>query len=149
MATQEILVRYLHFASILVLASALVSEHLLLSGSVTRAQLKRVRRLDAIYGIAAIVVFVTGLLQWVHVGKPAMFYTKNWIFHLKLTAFVLVAFLSIYPTVFFIRNRSGSDNEEVQIPKSVIMTIRLEMLLLFILPLLAVLIARGVGLSVG
>ncbi|MEZ5323899.1 MAG: DUF2214 family protein [Verrucomicrobiales bacterium] len=142
----EIAIRYLHFVSIFVVIAAITSEHLMLSRKMSRLQLRRISRLDLVYGIAAIVVLITGILQWVAVGKDASFYTKNWIFHLKITTFIVVGLISIYPTVFFAKGSKGGTEEMVDVPRKIMMTVRLELLLLFTIPLLAVIMAKGIGL---
>ncbi len=142
----EIILRYLHFISIFGIVGALVSEHLLLKNELTRNQIARLSRIDAIYGIAALLLLSVGLTLWLGgFGKPAEFYTKNWIFHTKITLFSLIGILSIYPTVFFIKNRKGNLQETVKIPKSIFWMLRIELLLLFIIPLLAGLMAKGIG----
>jgi putative membrane protein len=144
--TTEIFFRYIHFISIFAVVSSLVSEHLLLKKELTRAELTRIARIDAVYGLAALTLLAAGLTLWFGgVGKPAVFYSKNWIFHTKITCFLIVALLSIYPTVFFLRNRKGNPAESVVVPNSVFWFLRLELTLLFIIPLLAGLMARGVG----
>jgi putative membrane protein len=144
--TAEIFFRYLHFISIFTIVATLTCEHLLLKKELTRAEIGRLSRIDAIYGVAALTLLGAGLTLWLGgVGKPSVFYSKNWIFHTKITLFVLVGLLSIYPTVFFIKNRKGNQAEIITIPKTVFMMLRLELLLLFIIPLLAGLMARGVG----
>ncbi len=144
--TLEILFRYLHFLSILVMFSSVVSEHLLLKPRMTRSEIQRLSVLDAVYGISALIIVGIGLTLWFGVGKPAEFYTKNWIFHLKVGLFVIVAILSIYPTVFFLRNRKGNNPAElVDVPKSIVWLIRLELLLLAFIPLCAALMAKGIG----
>ena len=142
----EILLRYVHFVSIFVIVSTLVAEHLLLKRELTRGELSRIARIDAIYGLAALTLLAAGLTLWFSgVGKPSIYYTKNWIFHTKLTFFATVGLLSIYPTIFFIRNRKGNQTEIVAVPKAVFWMLRFELLLLFIIPLLAGLMARGIG----
>lgn len=144
--TLEIFLRYLHFICIFAIVGSLVSEHMLLKRTLTRREIARLAAIDAVYGIAALVLVGAGLMLWLgSVGKPAVFYSKNWIFHAKLTAFVIVGLLSISPTVFFTRNRKGNPDEIVDVPKGVFMMLRLELLLLFIIPLLAGLMAHGVG----
>jgi putative membrane protein len=87
-----------------------------------------------------------GLTLWFSgVGKPAVYYSKNWIFHTKITSFLMVGLLSIYPTIFFIKNRKGNPEEVVAVPKSIFWMLRFELTLLLIIPLLAGLMARGVG----
>jgi putative membrane protein len=144
--TLEIFLRYLHFISIFGIVGALVSEHMLLKPRLSRAAITRIARVDAIYGLAALTLLGAGLTLWLSgAGKPTVFYSKNWIFHTKITCFLLVGLLSIYPTVFFIKARKGNQDDQVDIPKSIFWMLRFELLLLFIIPLLAGLMAKGIG----
>ena len=89
--TLEIILRYLHFVSIFAIVSSLVAEHLLLKTEMKRVEITRVSRIDAIYGLAAVTLLGAGLTLWLgSIGKPAEFYTKNWIFHTKITCFILL-----------------------------------------------------------
>jgi len=141
----ELLCRYLHFICIITIAGALTVEHLLLKPRMSRRELDRMARIDLVYGISAIVLVIAGLTLWLWVGKPAEFYSKNWIFHLKLTLAIAMGLMSLPPTFFFLKNRKGDPDEMVDLPKSLIRWIRFELFLLVILPLLAVLMARGIG----
>lgn len=144
--TAEILLRYVHFISIFAIVGSLVSEHLLLKTSMTRGEIGRIARIDAVYGVAALTLLIAGLTLWLgSYGKPAVFYSKNWVFHLKVTCFALIGILSIYPTIFFIKNRKGKTDEKVAIPKSIFWMLRFELMLLVIIPLLAGLMAQGIG----
>ncbi len=144
--TAEILLRYLHFISIFAIVGALLAEHLLLKPRLTRLAITQLTRIDAIYGIAAVVLLAAGFTLWLGgVGKPSFFYTKNWVFHVKLGLFVVLGLLSIYPSVFFMKNRKGDPEEEIEIPAMVFWMLRLELLILLIIPLLAGLMAKGVG----
>ena len=144
--TLEIILRYVHFVSIFAIAGSLASEHLILKKELTRAEIGRLARIDAVYGIAAVTLLIAGLTLWLgSVGKPAVYYTKNWVFHTKLTLFLMVGLLSIYPTIFFIKNRKGNFEEIVAVPKIIFMMLRMELLLLLIIPLLAGLMSRGIG----
>lgn len=144
--TTEIALRYLHFVSIFAIVGTLTSEHLLLRKTMTRREIGRLARIDAGYGIAALTLLGAGLTLWLGgIGKPTEFYSRNWIFHTKISLFLLIGILSIYPTIFFIKQRKGSQEESVNVPKSVFTLLRLELVLLVIIPLLAGLMARGVG----
>lgn len=142
----ELTLRYLHFVSIFLVVSAVVAEHLLLKPQMSKAELQRIAGIDGVYGLASIAVVSVGLYLWLgDVGKPAEFYTENPIVLTKVGLFVVVGLLSIYPTVFFLKNRKGDNSEEiVTIPNLIKTLIRLELLLLFLMPLLATLMARGV-----
>lgn len=144
--TIEILLKYLHFICIFGIVGALVGEHLLFKTKMTRKELQRMFVLDSIYGLSAVLLLIAGFSLWFLVGKPADFYSKNPIFHLKIGLFVIVGLLSLYPTVFFMKNRKGEGSEEIEVPKRIIMFIRIELLLLFIMPLFASLMAKGIGL---
>jgi len=138
------LIRYLHFIAIFGVVSTVVAEHLLIKEQMSRAEIKRLSIIDAIYGISAVSVLVMGLLLWFVVGKPAAYYNANWIFHLKVSLFLVVALLSIVPTRYLLKNRKGDLQEMVQVPGNIKMVIRLELLLLLIIPLLATLMALGI-----
>ena len=141
----EIIVRYLHFTGIMCVMASLVAEHLLVSREASPKQLQRLSVINTIYGISIALVFLTGFLTWFAVGlKPTEYYTANWLFHIKVTLFVIVALLSVHPTMFLMKNKH-SQEDTIQIPKSIIMVIRLELLLMLVLPLLAVLMTRGHG----
>jgi len=145
--TIEIGLRYLHFISIFTIVGALVSEHLLLKREMTRAEIGRIAKIDGIYGLASVLLLAAGLTLWLGgFGKPSFYYSRNWIFHLKLALFAAIGILSIYPTVFFLKNRKGKAEEIIGIPAKIFWVIRLELLLLLIIPILAGMMAKGVGL---
>lgn len=142
----EILVRYAHFLGIIVFASLLVTEHVLVKAKLSNQELKRLLVIDAAYGISALVVLSAGLSLWLWVGKPADFYSGNPVFQAKLAAFILMGLISIHPTRFYLQHRKSTD-EFIQVPKSVIHSIRAGTILLVLIPLLAVFMARGYGLE--
>lgn len=144
----EIGVRYLHFASILALGAGLIGQCVLMRGAMLRSEIVRLQKLDIVYGLSAILVLVTGLLQWFAVGKPSSFYSGNPVFHAKITLFLVIGLVSIYPSVFFGKQRKGEPEDWVQVPGGVVWSVRAETVLLFLLPLLATLMARGMGLTV-
>ena len=124
------------------LASCLVMQHLIISSQLKMQELKKMAVIDMIYGISAVITLVAGLSLLLYVGKGTEFYMSNYIFHIKLTLFILVVLLSIYPTVFFIKSKKKKQ-ELTQVPKVIIMLIRMQLALVFIMPFLGALIARG------
>lgn len=141
---EEIFVRYIHFLSIMALSTSLVAEYITLSKEVTGEQLKKAVKINAFYGVCMLLIFITGLLLWFSVGKSAEYYNSNWLFHTKLTIFTLMAALSIHPIVFLLKNRK-TKQKIIQIPKSVLLLVRIELVLLVVILLVAVLIANGFG----
>ena len=143
---EELYIRYAHFLGIMLLSSALFYELMTLSRSITNAQLKKLVWIDALFGVSAVIVLVAGGLLWSHFGKPSEFYTKNGIFHIKLAIFFFVAIISVFPTWFFLKNRKSLETA-IKVPSYVLNIVRIEAALLLTIPLLAVLMAHGVGLA--
>jgi putative membrane protein len=144
--TAIVLTRYIHFIAVFAIVGAIFTEQVLISRSMRRKDLKLMAKIDAVYGVGAILVLIAGLALWFWVGKPAEFYTRNWIFHAKFTLFASMGVLSVYPSVFFIKKSRGSDLEtQIEVPRSIIIALRLELLLLLIIPILAGYMALGIG----
>lgn len=143
----ESIVRYIHFLGIFAIVGALTIEHLLLKPQLTRAELRRLSIIDGIYGAGAIVAVAAGLTLWFGgIGKPTEFYSKNFVLHTKVTLVVIMGILSAFPTIFFLKNRKGASPEElVDVPKRIKMLVRIQLVLLLLIPLLATLMAKGVG----
>ncbi|MCY1272730.1 hypothetical protein D9M68_476030 [compost metagenome] len=141
---------YLHFLSIFVLFALLVLEHRLFKLPLDLERARSLVRIDLAYGLSAGAVLVTGLARVFWYGKGVDYYLANSMFHAKMGLFVLIAALSSYPTFVFLNWRNDLKAGVVPMlgprkAKLVIMTIRLELLLALILPLLAALMARGYG----
>ncbi len=105
---------------------------------------------DGIYGLAAIVVVATGILNWMNFGKGTEYYSSNSLFILKFSLFILVGLLSIYPTVWLLRyKKRNKENppEEIEIAnfKQLKQIIHIELVLMALIPLLATLMANGIG----
>jgi putative membrane protein len=141
----EALLRYLHFISIFVIVTTVLMEWSILKPELKRRDIRRLSLIDGWYGLSAITAVGAGLVLWFGLGKPADFYTQNWIFMLKLSLAILLGILSIYPTIFFFRNRKGPMDELVEIPRAVRWLVLSEIILLIFIPLCAVIMARGIG----
>ena len=144
----HILIPYLHYIGIMALMGSLISEHLILKPSIKKDQIKSLATIDLIYLLSAIVVLTTGILRWFVYGKGYDFYMSTPLFHIKLTLFIILGVLSIFPTIKFLKWRKQINRgEEPDITekgvKKLLMFIRIELLIIAIIPLLAVLIVRG------
>lgn len=141
-----ILIRYIHFLSLILLCGSLLAENVLIRKSLTRKELGTLAKVDALFGLSAASVLIAGLLLWFVYGKGFAFYAKNPVFYVKLALFAIVGLLSIRPTIFFLKQRKGASHESVPIPNAVIRMVRVEMALVHLIPLFAVMMAKGVGL---
>lgn len=142
-----ILFRYLHFISIFGVVACLISEYCLLQNEMSGNEIKRIFKIDGLYGFFALTIVAAGLILWFSVGKPAEYYTKNPIFHAKVGLYVIVGLLSLYPTRFLWKYRKASDVEIINVPKNLKRVIAIELIILFLIPLLAALMAQGIGLK--
>lgn len=140
-----IFIRYIHFLGIILIAGALAVELALFSKSMKRNKIKQLFVVDGIYGAAAIAAVGAGFLLWFVVGKPADYYAHNYIFHIKVGLAILLGLLSIIPTVFIFKNRKGSMDDMVEVPGHILIIVKLEVLILLMIPLLAVAMANGKG----
>jgi putative membrane protein len=140
---------WLHYLGIMFLAAALVAEHLLFAPRPDVRVARKIVTVDLVYGVSLLVVFVTGIGRLFHGGKGALFYMQNGAYHTKFALFVLMALLWLYPAAKFFGWRRAlkhgaapalSDAEG----RRVLMAIRVQLLILVLLPLLAAMMARGV-----
>lgn len=142
-----IFIHYLHYLGFAMMIAMLAVElalfHPVVSGTVAR----RLARIDAFYGLAALVVIATGLLKTFSYGKTAAYYGQNFIFHIKLTLFVLVVAMSIMPTIRFLKARQAAPADTVAYPAATGVLLRIELAVLVAIPLLGVLMAHGYGYS--
>lgn len=143
----EALVSYFHFLGIMVLFAALTAQHLFFTPLAKPWQVKRLFIVDGLFGAAATLVLLTGLAKVFWVGKPAVFYAQNGFFHAKITLFILIALLSIYPTVQFFKAHRASKNlgadDHIALPAAIRTIQRIELMAVLSLPLFAVLMARA------
>ena len=146
----DALLAYLHFTAILILASALGAEALLLRAQAGAATLRSLARADMLYGISSGVVIATGLLRLFYDAKGYAFYTAIPVFWAKLGLFAVVGLLSIPPTLKFIhwRRQLAADASFFPAAPEIAAARRfvfIELHLLALIPLAAVFMARGLG----
>jgi putative membrane protein len=140
----------LHHLLIFALVAMLVTESVLLRGSIDTATVQRLARLDGGYGACAGLLLVIGLLRVWFGLKGYDFYLHNPWFHAKLGAYVLVGLLSILPTINFLRWRKALRNDPAFVPNASEVTrargiVRFELLLIAAIFVLAAAMARYGG----
>ena len=146
----EALLAYAHILAILTMVVFLASEAALCRSEwMNAAVVQRLRRLDLIYGAAAVAVFLTGLLRVFLGAKGGEWYGVQPLLYVKLALFVSIGLLSIKPTLMFARWQrelaaSGDlpGAAEVQKARRLIMV---QAHILPFIPLAAVFLARGFG----
>jgi putative membrane protein len=141
---------YLHFAAILLVAGFLAAEAMLLRGDLGARDLAALVRSDVAYALSAILVLATGLARVFYGAKGAAFYADNPVFWVKVGLFLAIGLASIRPTAAFLRwRRAARTGAGFSVPAAEVRGARryvlVELHLLALLPLAAVLMARGIG----
>lgn len=86
----------------------LIAELLLLRSDLTAERVRRLARLDAHYGVAAMSLIVVGAIRVYWGARGAEFYLGNLVFWTKMAAFLAVGILSAIPTRQIIRWRRAA-----------------------------------------
>ena len=145
-------VAYVHDLSFMVCFGALVMERQLIQPNPDRQRATRMVIADVVYGLAALLLLGSGILRVLYFGQGAGFYTHNPLFWTKVGVFLAVGALSLYPTVTYILWAIPLRKGELPRVGEALATrlawiINVELVGFASIPLLATLMARGVGLS--
>src|SRR5438046_10607273 len=101
------LMAFLHHLAAFTLVAALAVEVALFKPPLSVLQARRLQRTDLIFGIAAGVVLVVGMLRVAFFEKGPGYYWRDAFFLIKLGAFIVVGLISIYPTLTFLSWNKG------------------------------------------
>jgi putative membrane protein len=141
---------FVHHAAAFALVSALVIELVLLRTELTLSTARVLQKADLALGISAGLLLAVGLIRVVYFEKGAAYYFHNAAFIGKLSLFVVVALLSIYPTVVFLSWRKSLDDGTLpSAPPAQLRSLRRivhwELAGVVLILLCAALMARGIG----
>jgi putative membrane protein len=143
-------VAYGHYLSFMVCFAALVLERRLIRPQPDRSDAILMVITDIVYGLAALGVLGTGILRVLYFGQGSAFYTENPLFWWKVGAYMAVGTLSLYPTITYILWAIPLRKGELPLVGESLVTrlkwiLNIEILGFALIPLLAALMARGVG----
>lgn len=148
-ATLDLTLTTAHHLSILALFGCLLAEWVLLGLPPSSPWVERLSRVDLAYGVLAALVLAAGLARVAWGVKGAGFYTGNPVFWTKLGLFALIGLISVAPTLRYLgwRRASRADGSlpgpaQVQGARR---WVGAQLVLFAALPLLAALMARGIG----
>jgi putative membrane protein len=149
---KEVALAYFHFAAIFTLLWFLAKEWTLLNRGADRIDAPALAKADMGFGIAATLVLITGICRVTLGAKPWFFYLHNPVFHVKIGLFVLVGLISIWPSIVFVRWRKAiAANPEFHVDpaewRKARRLLMIELHLVALIPLAAVIMARGIGYS--
>lgn len=142
----DLLLALLHHLIVFALVAVLYAQYLLLGGPPDATRLRTVGQLDKAYAGLAAGILIIGFARAAHGAKGWDFYADNPVFWAKIAAFGVIGLLSAVPTVRFLRWQKQAGLPDAQSWHATRRWILAELLLLPLLPLLAILMARGIGL---
>jgi len=146
----DAILAYLHFIAIFILFGYLIAESLMLKVPLDAAAIRKLGRIDLLYAGAAAAVLVTGFLRLVYGAKGPDFYLQSWPVYVKIGLFLLVAIISVTPTLAYVRWRRYLDHDAAwQVPSEEQRRMRrlvmIELHLAGLIPVFAVIMSRGLG----
>ena len=147
----DVLLAIGHHLLIFAILAVLVMELMLARPEMTADQLRRLGRLDIVYGALATAILIVGFGRVFFGAKPWDFYIYNWVFWAKIAAFVAVGVLSAPPTMRIARWRVALAKDSAYRPPSAeVLSVRRfmhwEAVVFILIPIFAALMARGYGL---
>ena len=141
---------FVHHLAAFALVATLVLEFVLVKGELDARGARRLRVTDMLFGVCSGVVLVVGLLRVFYFEKGAAYYFHSAPFIAKLSLFLAVGLLSIYPTMVFAS--WGKLLKQGQLPvlagaqrRRLRAVMHAELTGVVLIILCAVLMARGVG----
>jgi putative membrane protein len=93
---------YLHYLGFMLAFAALVLESQVLKPDLSLQEAWRVVWIDAIYGLSATMILVTGVMRVIYFGKGTDYYLSSPAFYTKIGIFIVVSLFSLYPTFSFL-----------------------------------------------
>jgi len=141
---------FLHHLAAFALVSGLTVQVVLLGGEINLNTARRLQRADMALGISAGVLLAVGLARVFFFEKGASYYFHNGPFMAKLTIFVVVALLSIFPTLVFLSWRKDTNAGRAPSPapaqlRALRRVVHAELAAVVLILLFAALMARGIG----
>ena len=145
------LVAYVHYLGIILCFGALMFERIILKMNLSKNDTKSIIIADVIYGIAGLAILVTGILRVKYFGQGGEFYTSNPIFWIKVSMYIVIGLISLYPTTTYIlwaiplsKNKLPVISENLVRRFKLIITT--ELVGFAVIPFFATLMSRGIGL---
>ena len=144
-------VAYVHYLSFMLCFAALVVERRLIRPDPDRRTATVMVITDVIYGMAALALLVSGISRVLYFGQGSEFYTTNPLFWWKVGLYLSVGGLSLYPTITYvlwaIPLRKGElPKVSEALASRLAWILNIELVGFALIPLMATLMARGVGL---
>lgn len=147
---EQALVAYFHYVAIFVTVAALCAEYFLYRPPLAANVVPLLPKIDVVYGVASILAVGTGFMRALWFDKGWDFYKYSSFFWLKVSLVATWGLLSLLPTVHFLRLgklpiSGGTVSIEPALATKIRRLIVAQMFIVPWVPLVAVLMSRGIG----
>lgn len=146
----DLILAILHHLLVFALFSIFAVQMTLVRPGLGASTVSRLARLDGAYGGIAMAVIIVGFARAIFGLKGWDYYSTYWVFWAKVGVFLVVGLLSVPPTLRF-RRWLGATKADASyvVPDDEVGAVRRwlgrEGLVLLLIPILAAMLARGVG----
>ena len=144
-------VAYVHYLGIIICFGALMFERIILKINLSKNETISIIIADLVYGIAGLAILITGILRVKYYGQGGEFYTGNPIFWVKVSLYIIIGLISLYPTTTYILwaiplSRNNLPVISENLVKRFRLIITTELVGFVVIPFFATLMSRGIGL---
>lgn len=148
MATDLVLAIF-HHLLVFSIAAIIAAELVLVRPGLKGETLGLLGRVDAAYGLLAMLVIIVGFGRVFWGLKTWDYYIFYWVFWAKMAAFIATGLLSIPPTIRIARWRKAAGAGDQIVPGAEIASVRswlkAEAAVFLLIPIFAAMMARGIG----
>ncbi len=141
----DLVLAILHHLFIFALFGVLIGELVLVNRRMGAMAAARMASIDIWYGVLAGLILIVGFSRARFAAKGWPYYEHNAFFHAKIVTFLVIALLSVRPTVVFIRWRRASVDPTPGQITEVRRYLWIELVLFPLLLVFAAAMARGYG----
>jgi putative membrane protein len=141
----DLVLAVLHHLFIFALFGVLIGELILVRHGMGAPAAARMASIDIWYGVLAGLILIVGFSRAIFAAKGWRYYEHNAFFHAKIAVFLVIALLSVRPTVVFIRWRGAPLDPTAGQIAEVRRYLWIELLLFPLLLVCAAAMARGYG----
>jgi putative membrane protein len=141
----DLVLAILHHLFIFALFAVLVVELASVRRGMDATAVTRVQVIDNWYGVLAALILIVGFSRAIFAAKGWEYYAHNTFFWAKIVTFVVIALLSIPPTLAFLRWRRKSTSPADTAVAKVRPYLWIQVALFPLLPVFAAAMARGYG----
>ena len=146
----DLILAIAHHLAVFTLVAVFAVEFAAVRPGLAASAIRQLGRIDAVYGAAAGIVVVIGIIRVVFGAKGWDYYAGNHMFWGKMIAFLLVGLLSLPPTLAIRRWSKGLTADAAYVPPASEIAasrrfIHLQAGFLVLVPVFAAAMARGYG----